>query len=83
VEPEVRHEETLAVESKSIDIQSLDSTPKSSPEIEPKTPKEKEIQCSEFLFSFEEVMFEDYGNTSNCFCIKTPPVPVTPFVLLK
>jgi hypothetical protein len=37
----------------------------------------------EFLFSFEEVIFEDYENTSNYFSIKRPPVLVTSSEALK
>jgi hypothetical protein len=33
----------------------------------------------EFLHSFEEDLFEDFGNTSNYLCQKRPPVLVTPF----
>lgn len=54
VETEVQHEEILAAES--IEIQSLDLTPKSSPE--PETPKEEEIQPSEFLYSFKLFLSE-------------------------
>jgi hypothetical protein len=74
VETEVQHEEILAAES--IEIQSLDLTPKSSPE--PETLKEEEIQPLEFLYSFKDVLFEDFRNTSNYFCQNRPPVPVTP-----
>jgi hypothetical protein len=76
-EAETHHEEALATESESKELPYLDSTPKSSPE--PQTPKEEEIQPSEFLYSFEEVIFEDYGNTSNYFYAKRPLIPVTPF----
>jgi hypothetical protein len=37
----------------------------------------------EFFFSFEEEIFEDYGNTLNYFYQKRPPVPVTPSDPLK
>jgi hypothetical protein len=42
VESEVHHEEALAAESESTDIQPLDSTPKSSPDPESETPKEED-----------------------------------------
>ena len=46
------------------------------PKTEP--PKEEEFQPADFLFSFEEFIFEDYGNTSNNFKQKRRPIPATP-----
>jgi hypothetical protein len=74
--PKVHHEEILVAESQPIDTQSLDSTPKSSPE--PETPKKEDPLPLEFSHSFEEDLFEDFGNTSNYSCQKRPLVPVTP-----
>jgi hypothetical protein len=54
-------------------------TPKSSLDSEPKTKKEEEPLPLEFLHSFEEDLFEDFGNTSNYLCQKRPPVSITPF----
>jgi hypothetical protein len=79
VESKVHHEEILAVESESIDTQSLDSTPRSSPDPELETLKEEEPLPLKFLHCFEEDLFEDFGNTLNYLCQKGPPVPITPF----
>jgi hypothetical protein len=70
VESKVYHEKILAAESESIDTQSLDLTPKFSPDPEPETPKEEEPLPLEFLHSFKEDLFEDFGNISNYLCQK-------------
>jgi hypothetical protein len=77
-ELEAHHEEILAAESESLEVQSLDSTPKSSPDPKHETPREEEPLPLEFLHSFKEDLFEDYRNTSNYLYQKRPLVPVTP-----
>jgi hypothetical protein len=79
VESEVHHEEALVAENESTDIQPLDSTPKSSPDPEPETPKEEDPLPLEFLHSFKEDLFEDFGNTSNYLCQKRSPILITLF----
>jgi hypothetical protein len=54
----------------------LDSTTELSPKA--RTTEEEEIQPPEFPFKFEEDLFKDFGNTSNYFHQKKPPVPVGP-----
>jgi hypothetical protein len=48
------------------------------PSSEPRTLEEEEIQCSELPFKFEDDLFKDFGNTSNYFYQKRPPVLVGP-----
>jgi hypothetical protein len=48
------------------------------PSLKPETPKEEEIQPPEFSFEFEDNLFKDFGNTSNYFYQKRPPVPIGP-----
>jgi hypothetical protein len=74
--PEVHHEEILVTESRPIDTQSLDSTPKTSPKL--KIPKEEDPLPLEFSHSFKKDLLEDFGNTTNYSCQKRPLVPVTP-----
>jgi hypothetical protein len=76
VEAKVQHEEALATESEFIEIQSIDSTPSSSAETE--SLKGEEIQPLEFYD-----LFKDFGNTSDYFYQKRPPVPITPTELSK
>jgi hypothetical protein len=50
----------------------------SEPLPEPETLEEEEIQLPELPFEFEEDLFKDFGNTSNYFHPKMPPVPNSP-----
>ena len=55
----------------------LESSPESG------VPKEEEIQPLEPPFKFKYDLFEDFGNTSNYFCKRKPPVPVASTDLME
>jgi hypothetical protein len=75
VKPSI-HEEVPLIESAPLLMAYPDSTTEPSPE--PETTKKEEIQPPGFPFEFEEDLFEDFGNTSNYFHQKSPPVPIDP-----
>jgi hypothetical protein len=83
VDPEVHHEEIIAPESESIDIQSLNSIPKSSPNLILKHLRKRNLNFWNFCIVFEEDLFKDFRNTSNYFCQKRPPDPITPSELCE
>ena len=75
------HEDNLVAES---DLP-LPTTSNSALESSPESgvPKEEEIQPLEPPFKFEYDLFEDFGNTSNYFCKRKPPVPVASTDLME
>jgi len=68
------HEDNLVAESDLPLPTTSDSALESSPELG--VPEEEEIQPLEPPFKFEDDLFEDFGNTSNYFCKRKPPIPV-------
>jgi len=66
-DPEVRQEEASEIKPEPIEIQSLGSTPKPSPELQPETPEEENPLPPEFLRSIEYDLFADFNNTSKYF----------------
>ena len=68
------HEDNLVAESDLPLPTTSDSALESSPELG--VPEEEEIQPLEPPFKFEDDLFEDFGNTSNYFCKRKPPVLV-------
>ena len=73
-EPEMCHEEPSEIELEPLESQSVDSTPETSPELKPETPKKEDHLSPEFFRSIEYALFEDFGNTSRYFYQKRPSV---------
>jgi hypothetical protein len=70
------HEEAFVVESKPLHSTFQDSTPESSPE--PQTPKEEEIQPSEFPFSLEEDFLKILETPRTISTKRDQQFPITP-----
>ena len=76
-ELEVHQKKVPEIEPEPLESQSLDSTPDPSPKLKLKTPEEEDSLPSEFLWSIEDDLFEDFDNTSNYFYWRRPLVSVT------
>ena len=68
------HKDNLVAKSDLPHPTTSDSALESSPES--RVLENEEIQPLEPPFKFEDGLFEDFGNTSNYFCKRKPPVPI-------